>query len=315
MGGHSPFAARRSHIVETPAGALRLASDALGVERGRACVVHAASPAVRLACIAASAAVKNEDVARVIPLGPWEKGAEVYLDLRRVVVRGPAEALTQALNVRVDYDALGNVPKDAEDYVRSFAAHAGQRQELSHSRRHFTAMVCDESARQPDDRFGLCAKESQCRYEWLDLCGLCGGQGRGVREPCKELRCGLVYADVGRLRRENDRHNEFERRAIIQFAVGTGVLLRQAVERLERQVRCALAAFASLFGRDGPDRDRTQLSSLGGGNVSPFTGGTMDPPPTSASFASASLSTATMRSPSPSVISFTPCALRPVSRI
>lgn len=252
MGGCSRHAARRSRILETRAGAWRLASDALGVERGGARVVHGASLAVRLACVAASAAVKDEDVARVIPLFPRKKGAEVYLDLRRVVVRGPAEALTQALNVRVDHDALGDVPEDAEDDVCSFAADAGQPQELSHRRGHFTAMVCDESAREPDDRFGLCAKESQCRYERLDLRGLCGGQGCGVREPRKELRCGLVYADVGRLRRENDRHDEFERRAMIQFAVGTRVLLRQAAERLERQARCALAAFPPLFGRDCP---------------------------------------------------------------
>ena len=68
---------RRRCLVVRRGPPARLAADVLGVERGRAHVVHAALVALRLAREAAAPAVEDEHVARVVPLLARQDRAEV----------------------------------------------------------------------------------------------------------------------------------------------------------------------------------------------------------------------------------------------
>ncbi len=274
----APFASGSRTRAATPlaSGSRRaggLAPDVLGLERGGAHVAHAALGARGLAREAHAAAVEDEDVGRVIPLGAREDRAEIGLDLLGVAVLRPSEALAQADHVGIDDDALGLVPEHAEDDVRRLAADARKLHELLDRLRHLAAVALDEGTGKPHDRFGLHPEEAERRHVRLDVDRVDRGQGPGVREAREELGRRLVHADVGRLRAEDDRHDELEGRPEIELGLRVRVLFGEARERLRRERRSALQALASFGAFDsGHVGDRgglAQLSSLGGGVVSP----------------------------------------------
>ena len=108
---------------------------------------------------AAAAAVEDEDVGRVVPLRARQDRAEVSLDLLGLLLLRPAEALAQCADVRVDHDALGLVPQDAEDHVRRLAAHAGQLHELVHRLGHLAAVALDSARARPTIDFAFMRKK------------------------------------------------------------------------------------------------------------------------------------------------------------
>jgi len=155
--------------------------------------------------------MENENVARLSPRLAREYRAEVSLDLLGVLVSGPAQPLADAHDMGVDDDALRGVPEHAEDDVRGLSPDPGQLQERVHVSWHFAAVLLDESACKADDGLCLTAEEAERGDERLDRCRLDARERPSVGESGEEGRRGFVHADVGRLRRQDDRDDELER--------------------------------------------------------------------------------------------------------
>ena len=113
--------------------------------------------------------MEDESVAQHVPLGLREEGHQIALDFFRRGLGGPTEALRNALNVRVDDDALGSAECDAEHDVGRLASDARQLDQLGLCARHLTAVLFDEQLGQADDVLRLLAVHADAIDAGLDV--------------------------------------------------------------------------------------------------------------------------------------------------
>src|SRR4029077_4195220 len=95
--------------------------------------------------------------------------AEILLDLRRLGVARPTEALRDTRDERVDDDALTRVTDHTEQDVRRLPPDAGQLPEVLHPLRDVAAVLLDDLACEADDRLRLLPEEAERRDVGLDL--------------------------------------------------------------------------------------------------------------------------------------------------
>lgn len=225
----------------------RLAANGNGIERGRAHVVDAAIATARAPRLATAPTVKDEDVTRVVPDIPREESVEVALDLLGVGMPRPSEALADSRDVGVYDHPLGTSPRHAQHYVRSLAANARKFDELVERARDISAVIGDDGACQTDQRLRFGPKETKTGDEWFDVLWPSASEGRRGRKTGEQGRRRLVHGDVGRLCAEDHGHQQFERRAVIELAMGRWVLGRQASQRLRRPKGSLAKSVATFF--------------------------------------------------------------------
>ena len=91
----------------SPGGARRLSAHELGAAGAGTHAGDAARVALRLLREAGAATVKNERVARDVPRIFRQKLAQLDLDVFGIALSRPAQALREALHMRVDDRAFG----------------------------------------------------------------------------------------------------------------------------------------------------------------------------------------------------------------
>jgi hypothetical protein len=148
------------------------------------------------------------------------------LGLDRIGLLGPAETPDQPAEVGVHGDA-GDAEGVAEDHVGGLATHAGELDQVLHTRRHLPAVTGDQGCGQLEQGLGLGPEEAERADDALQVL---------ARRRCHRRRVGIggeqsgthgVDPAVGRLGTEDGDDEELERVVEVQLAARVGVGLRQ----------------------------------------------------------------------------------------
>ena len=194
---------------------LDLTAGAVGVARG-----------------AAAAPMPDQPVAEHRPLLLRHQLHQFLLDLLGRGLLRQAEPLRQAGDVRIHDHAAVHVKRVAQHDVGCLAAHAAQLRQLLHRARHLAAVLLHQRLAAGLEALGLVAEEPGRLDGPLQ-----SGQGSpgvvgGGAILLEQVRRDQVHALVGALRREDGRHQQFERVGVVQFAMRVRVSLLQAGDDL-----------------------------------------------------------------------------------
>jgi hypothetical protein len=173
--------------------------------------------------------VKDQHVRGERPHLLRQRGAQLLLDFHRVVAFGDADAVRDTEYVPIDGKAW-NAKRMAQHHVRRLSAYAGQLRQKLHIRWHLTAMVGDEALRGADKGFSLLIEKSGRSDDRFEIGRRRLGERSRIGVLLEERGRDHVHACVGRLRREDRRHQQLKRGPIIQFRIGVRMLLSQCFD-------------------------------------------------------------------------------------
>jgi hypothetical protein len=186
------------------------------------------------------------------PLVDGEQLHQVLLDLDRVGVPGQSQPTGEPPDVGVDHHALVAGEEGAEHHVGGLAADPWQLDQLVDGARDLAVEVLQQVPGGALDRLGLVAEEARRAEEKLQLLAVGAGQVGGRRVAVEQLDGHPVDDHVGRLGRQDGRHQQLPR-----GAVGEG----------GGHVRVAGGeALAQLGGAGGPGGLRLAAPRRGPGN-------------------------------------------------
>ena len=209
----------------TAAAARRFATDLFGAKGAWAEVFDATGLALGAGGKADPSPMEDQGVARRIPGFAGEQGGKVSLDLRWVVVSGPAQPLRDSLDVGVHDDAFRCSERDAEDDVGRFSADSWQLDEPGQGFRNVACVFRHDLFREADQMTSLLPKHTDGRDIGLDLARLGFGEARCVWIAREEPRGHLVDGHVRCLGAKDGRTEELEGIPMLQLAVRIGVEL------------------------------------------------------------------------------------------
>jgi len=196
----------------------------------RAKAADFAGGAIGLASKAAAAAMPDEPVAKVCPLGPWNELHQVLFDLFGRGLFRQAESRGESLHVGIDDHAFVDVEGIAKDDVGGFATDAGERRERGHVAGNLAVVPRYKCGATGADVFRLGA-EKACRAD--QVLKLLRGQGHvigGAAADAEEFRSHEVHTLVGALRGKDRGDEEFERISVVEFAVRIGIDVRESFD-------------------------------------------------------------------------------------
>ena len=183
----------------------------------------------------------------------WQRRAQLRLDLLGRRRLGDADPVGDPQHMPIDRQA-GHAQGVAEHDVRRLAADAGQRRQRVHVGRHLAAVRAEQGLRHAQEHLGLLPEEAGGDDLRLELRGRRRGEPLRIGIALEERRRDLVHARVRRLRREDRRDEQLERRREVELRRGVGMLAVQAVQdglrfagRLERGA-CGVGAGRARFG-------------------------------------------------------------------
>lgn len=170
--------------------------------------------------------MQDQGVAEVGPRRLRVQLHEVPLDLHRVILGGPTEAIAEPAHVGIDHHA-GSSEGDADDDVGGLPADAAEGDHLLQRARHFSIEPVHHVATHLDKASGLGPEEPGGVYEPLHLGLVRPRHHLGGGEPFEQGRRHLVHADVRALCAEDCCAEELPGAAVHQRALGIGVPLGQ----------------------------------------------------------------------------------------
>ena len=155
--------------------------------------------------------------------------------------------LRQAGHVRVDGDADVGAERVPEYDVSRLAPHAGEGGQLIHRPRDLAAVIFHQRRGHAAQALGLVAEEAGRLDVLLHRLPRGGGIVCGGLVLAEQVFRDLVHALVGALRRQDRRHQQLQRRAVVQAALGVGICpLQDRQDR--RDARCARGTFSRAWG-------------------------------------------------------------------
>src|SRR6266508_2507125 len=234
-------------------GGLRRLDPAPDLERRRAQVGQLATVAAGVLGGAHLAPEPDQPVREDGPLVDGDQPHQVLLDLDGVVVPGQPQPAGEPPDVGVDHHALVAGEEGAEHHVGGLAADPWQLHQLVHGPGYLAVVVLEQVPGGALDRLGLVAEEAGRAEEKLQLLAVGAGQVGDRRVAAEQLHGHLVDDHIGRLRRQDGRHQQLPRRAVGE---GGG------------HVRVAGGeALAQLGGAGGPGGLRLAAARRGPGNL------------------------------------------------
>lgn len=220
-----------AHEVDTPAHAKQLPQNA----HAGAQICQRTLVTLGFAGVADLAAKGNPLVVDRLPILARQNLEQVLLGLERLFgmrLGTQHQAVRDAVDVRIDRDALDNAKPHVEHDVRRFASHARQLHEFLHVGRYLAAIVGDDHLRGLDGMLGL----ALIKAKRLD--GVCHvsharpGHGLGRGPLGKQPRCHLVDLRIGRLRREQHRDQQAEGILVVQKALDRAIATVETLAHL-----------------------------------------------------------------------------------
>jgi len=167
--------------------------------------------------VADLASVQDQPQRNGRPVALGQKLHQLELDLDRIGLLRPPEALRQAPHVRVDRDARGREGAP-EDHIGRLPPGARDRDELLQRLRHRSVEGRDDAPGAFLDALRLVPAEAGRPHDRFDRVPRRRGERRRVRIAREEQRRHLIDARVGALRREHGRDVELERIAEVEGA-------------------------------------------------------------------------------------------------
>ena len=166
--------------------------------------------AERVARVADGTSVEDQQMREVEPVRAWYDAHQILLDFDRIGVLRPAEASTEATNVRIDDEAFNDAKGVAQNHVGSLARHPRQTEQVGHRARHLASVHSENALAGGANISGLVAVKTRRVDILLKLARI------GVREIfdaavlLKELLRNDIHALVSTLRRELRGNQEFQ---------------------------------------------------------------------------------------------------------
>jgi len=154
---------------------------------------------------------------------------QLLLDQHRIVAFRDPDAVRHAQHVAVDRQPW-NAERVPQDHVGGLASDARQLDERVHRRGHVAAVLLHERLRHADQGLCLGAVEAGGVNQRLEV------GGRRLRERARvavfpeQRRRHHVHAHVGRLRRQDRRREQLERRPEVQLGISVRVLRLELVD-------------------------------------------------------------------------------------
>ena len=168
------------------------------------------------------AAVKQEPVVRLRDKLRGNESGQHPLGMEYgLTVRGETEAFAHAEDMCI-HRHRGTVPQHRHHYVRGLTTDARQGDERRFVARDLTLMTFGELLRHRDEVLRLSVRVTDGMDEREDLFDRRLRHGGGIGVSGEEGGRDHIHALVRTLRREDDRHDEFERIAVMQFALSYG---------------------------------------------------------------------------------------------
>ncbi len=145
------------------------------------------------------------------------------LHLHRIILFGQPEATAETADVGVDREA-GEREGDAAHNVGRLASDTGQGDQIVAFGRHFAAEAFDERSGHGNQVLRLGLEEAGGAHDVLQLGRVGRGEGGGARVAGEQFGRDHVDPRIGGLRREDRRHQQLERRLMIELAQRFGIL-------------------------------------------------------------------------------------------
>jgi len=164
---------------------------------------------------------------------------QTLLDFERVLARRQAGAVGNAEDMGVDRDGLV-AEGDIQDHIRGLAPDAGQFLQILAAVRHLAAVFLEQQFRERDHILGLGAKETDGLDEIAQTRLAQRDHFRGAVGELEQGLGRLVDADIGRLGRQHDRHQQ--RIGIDVFELGGGI--RAGLRQDGKEARCGVMGHA-----------------------------------------------------------------------
>jgi|SRR5450755_130142 len=158
--------------------------------------------AERVARVADSASVEDQQMREVEPVRAWYDAHQILLDFDWIGVFRPAEASTEATDMCIDDEAFNDAKGVAQDHIRRLARHPRQTEQIGHRARHLASIDGENALAGGANIFGLVTVKTRRVDILLKLAWI------GVREVLdaavllKELLCDDIHALVSTLCRE-----------------------------------------------------------------------------------------------------------------
>src|SRR5687768_9985475 len=200
---------RRTSTELDPAGRTDLGDDAL--------------VAFRRSRVANSSAVKDENVRNIRPFVARKERHQLALDLYRILLLRQAEADAEPSHVGIDDDSLASSECVSKNDIGGFPSDTGKLDQLLHGTGNFSIVAFDQRLAEADQALRLVAEKAGAANDVLKLL-----DWRIRHRGCcwispKEQRRHHVDPLVGALRAQNRRHQELQRRFVIELAVRIGM--------------------------------------------------------------------------------------------
>jgi hypothetical protein len=161
--------------------------------------------------------VQHQRCGQEDPAVPREQSHEVGLDSYRVVVAAQAQSPSHAARVRVNNDAGRDSIRPTQDHVGRFSADAGQLREGLHRPWDLAAMLRDDRPAASEEGSSLRSKETCGSNDGFEILLLGSRHSRRRRIGAEEDRGHLVHPGIGTLCRQDGRHQQLERRSVIEL--------------------------------------------------------------------------------------------------
>ena len=167
--------------------------------------------AIRRARSAAAAAVPDEPMAELAPIGLRHERHQILLQLHRVRAFGKTQSVGEPRDMRVHDHADVEAEGIAQNHVRRLAADAGERVQFFQRARHFAAEFCHQRGTAGLDVFCFVAKKAGGLDRRFKVGQRCGGKIFRRTIFFEQLGGDEVHALVGALRGKNGGDEQFQR--------------------------------------------------------------------------------------------------------
>ena len=194
-----------------------------GLVFGRALLLQIATFTLGFARIANGSAVVNQLMGEADPTVLRQDAHQFLFNFLRRVSLGEREAARNAEDMRIDHNPFGLLEADTENDIGSFARRSGDGDQFGESLRNLTAEIRYNFERCALQGFGFVVEEACGADEVFQLGQGRFGHGLRSREATEQLRRHQIDSNVGALRGEDGRDQQFPWGFVDQSALDFGV--------------------------------------------------------------------------------------------